>query len=105
MSQRVELFLECCGLVLAGDAALIALLREQGFACTEGEWRFTLPALHAWLTGRLQGAEQVPYAQFCQELFASEINPHLRQQGAEIAIADNRGKISLSLYCLRRLPV
>lgn len=104
MSQRVEAFLECCGLVLAGDAAFIARLREQSFTCAEGEWRFTLPALHAWLTGRLQGAEQVPYAQFCQELFASDINQRLREQGAQIAIADNRGKISLSLYCLRRLP-
>lgn len=104
MSRRVEAFLDDCAGVLAGDAAFIRQLLAQGFACVEGEWRFTLPALHAWLMSRLQGAEQVPYAQFCQELFASEINQRLRQRGAEIAIDDNRGKISLSLYCLRRLP-
>ncbi|MBC9250894.1 hypothetical protein A9179_11455 [Pseudomonas alcaligenes] len=89
---------------MAGDVAFIQALQEQGFACAEDEWRFSLPALHAWLTERLPGAAAVSYAQFCQELFASEINQRLRQQGAEIAIADNRGKISLSLYCLRRLP-
>lgn len=104
MSQRVEVFLEDCARLLAGDAVLIAQLREQGFVCEVGRWHFTLPALHTWLTSRLEGGKQVPYAQFCQELFASDINQRLRQQGAEIAIADNCGKISLSLYCLRRLP-
>lgn len=104
MSQRVEVFLQCCNLLLAGDTSFVTRLQKQGFVCAEGEWLFTLPTLHAWLMDPLQRAEQVPYAQFCQELFASDINQRLRQQGAEIAIADNRGKISLSLYCLRRLP-
>lgn len=103
MSQRVEAFLECCTLVLAGDEAFIARLRECGFVCESGAWRFTLPALHELLAARLGGTTQVPYAQFCQELFASEINLRLRAQGAEIAIAENHGKISRSLYCLRRL--
>ncbi|MBB2496295.1 hypothetical protein [Aquipseudomonas ullengensis] len=105
MSQRVEVFLECCAQVLGGDETFVARLRERGFACDAGGWCFTLPALHALLMQRLDAAAQVSYARFCQELFASEINLHLRAQGAEIVIAENHGKISQSLYCLRRLPV
>ncbi|MOA59099.1 hypothetical protein D3C78_1836360 [compost metagenome] len=48
--------------------------------------------------------EALEYRTFVRQLFASQINLRLREQGAEIAIADNRGKVSASLYCLRRLP-
>lgn len=103
MSQAVQAFLDCCQRVLGGDAALIEQLRAQGFACAPGEWRFTLPALHGFLAPQLAADPALEYRAFIQQLFASSINQRLRERGAQIAIADNQGKVSASLYCLRRL--
>lgn len=104
MSHAVQAFLDCCERILQGDAALIEQLRAQGFACAPAAWAFSLPALHAFLVPQLAGGEALEYRAFVRQLFASQINLRLREQGAEIAIADNRGKVSASLYCLRRLP-
>lgn len=104
MSAAVQLFLDCCERILRGDAALIEQLHAQHFACAPAEWRFTLPALHGFLAAQLSADAPLDYRTFVQQLFASSINRQLREHDAEIAIADNQGKVSASLYCLRRLP-
>ncbi|YCH21942.1 hypothetical protein M1D96_00050 [Pseudomonas sp. D1-3] len=91
----------CCQAVLKGDQQLIVRLRETGFDCHEGAWSFRLPALHAWLFGQ-HGA--LDYPTFLKQLYASDLNERLARQGAQIAIADNCGKVSESLYRLQRLP-
>ncbi|MDP3815648.1 hypothetical protein [Pseudomonas sp.] len=101
MNDPVQNFLSCCQLVLQGDAVLLEELRAQGFVCAAGRWDFSLPALHAYLSG--EGA--VDYRHWLQRLYASDINARLREQGAAIVILDNRGKVDLSLYGLRRLPL
>lgn len=103
MSAAVQLFLDCCERILRGDGALIEQLHTAGFACAPAAWRFTLPALHGFLTPQLMADPALEYRVFVQQLFASSINQRLREHGAEIAIADNQGKVSASLYCLRRL--
>ncbi|MCC6077181.1 hypothetical protein ACFPTX_05715 [Pseudomonas sp. GCM10022188] len=100
----MQTFLDCCQRILHGDAALIEQLRAQGFACAPASWTFSLPALHAFVAARLASGEAPEYRAFVRQLFASRINLELREHGAEIAIADNRGKVSASLYCLRRRP-
>lgn len=92
-------FLSCCERVLEGDGQLLEQLRAQGFVCAAGSWDFSLPALHAYLNG--EGGEE--YRRWMQRLYASDINARLSELGAEIAILDNRGKVDLSLYGLRRL--
>lgn len=104
MTPAVQTFLDCCERILRGDAALIEQLRAQGFACTPASWTFSLPGLHAFLAPQLADGEALEYRTFVRQLFASQINLRLREQGAEIAIADNRGKVSASLYCLRHRP-
>lgn len=104
MTPAVHAFLDCCERILRGDAALIDQLRAEGFACAPASWTFSLPALHAFLAPQLAGGAALEYRTFVCQLFASTINLRLREQGAEIAIADNRGKVSASLYCLRHLP-
>jgi len=44
------------------------------------------------------------YPTFLKQLYASDLNQRLARQGAQITIADNRGKLSESLYRLQRLP-
>jgi hypothetical protein len=100
MNDPVQNFLSCCQGVLQGDALLLEQLRAQGFVCAIGSWDFSLPALHAYLnTG--QGMD---YRLWLQRLYASDINARLAELGAAIVILDNRGKVDLSLYGLRRLP-
>lgn len=99
MDDSVQVFLSCCQGVLQGDALLLEQLRAQGFVCAIGSWDFSLPALHAYLSAG-QGTD---YRRWLQRLYASDINARLRDLGAEIVILDNRGKVDLSLYGLRRL--
>lgn len=101
MSDAIGVFLDCCARVLVGDDALLAQLRAQGFVCAPGEWVFTLPALHEFLVREIGEAAPV-YPAFVRALFASDINRQLAERSAEIAIADNLGKVNLSRYCLRR---
>lgn len=103
MPDAPEAFLACCHAVLLGDPSAIEELRSAGFDCALAAWSFTLPALHAFLTEHLHVT--LDYKAFIQQLFASDINLRLREHGAEIAIADNRGKVNSSRYCLRRLPL
>jgi hypothetical protein len=99
MNDPVQNFLSCCAGVLQGDAQLLEQLRAQGFVCAIGSWDFGLPALHAYLSAG-QGTD---YRLWLQRLYASDINTRLGELGAEIVILDNRGKLDLSLYGLRRL--
>ena len=102
MSPLIERLQGCCEAVLSGDLALLAELREQGFDCEAQRWDFHLPALHAWLSERQPGA--VPdYADFLQQLYASDLNARLEALGAQVVIADNQGKVNASLYRLQRL--
>lgn len=96
--DQLEGFFACCLRVLDGDAALIAQLRARGFACEAGGWRFSLPAAHAFLGGRDEA-----YPGWLKQLYASDFNARLKGKGAEIVIADNRGRVDESLYCLRRI--
>ncbi|WP_437880600.1 hypothetical protein [Pseudomonas sp. LRF_L74] len=101
MTDAPALFLACCADVLAEDETVIERLQRAGFDCKTDGWSFTLPALHAFLVD--QHGMLLDYKSFVQQLFASDINLRLRAQGAEIAIADNRGKVNASRYRLRRL--
>ncbi len=101
MNDEVQDFLSCCRLVLQGDAQLLERLRARGFACAAGRWDFSLPALHVYLSE--EGA--VGYRLWLQRLYASDINTRLAELGAGIVILDNRGKVDLSLYGLRRLSL
>ena len=103
MPDATEPFLAYCLSVLQGDPFVIDELRFAGFDCSPAAWSFTLPALHAFLTEHLHVT--LAYKAFIQQLFASDINLRLREHGAEIAIADNQGKVNSSRYCLRRLPL
>lgn len=99
MDDSVQVFLSCCQGVLQGDTQLLEQLHAQGFVCAVGYWEFSLSTLHAYLSAG-PGAE---YRRWLQRLYASDINARLAELGAEIVILDNRGKVDLSLYGLRRL--
>lgn len=101
MNRWLDTLHAYCAAVLQGDQQLIERLRAAGFDCHQGRWSFHLPALHAWLFGQ-HGA--LDYPTFLKQLYASDLNERLAGQGAQIAIADNRGKVSDSLYRLQRLP-
>lgn len=104
MSDWVNALYRCCEGVLSGDQALIGQLRDAGFDCREGCWSFHLPAMHAWLVDQTATQAVPDYPTFLQRLYASDLNTHLTRQGAQIVIADNRGKVSESLYRLQRVP-
>lgn len=95
---------DCCQRLLCGDQQLIAQLLAAGFQCGAGDWQFSLSDLHGYLQSQLPADERCDYRRFIQQLYASDLNQRLRELGAEIALADNQGKIHLSRYCLRRLP-
>ena len=97
MDDPLETLFQHCQALLHGDADTLAHLREAGFTCAPGHWEFLLPQLHRWL------APQWDYPRLRQALYASDLNSRLRALGGEIAIADNRGNVDLSRYCLRRL--
>ncbi|OLU24766.1 hypothetical protein BVH03_19485 [Pseudomonas sp. PA15(2017)] len=100
MSAWLDTLHNCCEAVLHGDQQVIARLRESGFDCDEGHWSFRLPALHVWLFGERVALE---YPAFLKQLYTSDLNGRLARYGAQIVIADNRGKVSESLYRLQRL--
>lgn len=104
MTAMVTAVLAYCEGVLRGDPEVLGQLRDNGFSCAEGYWEFSLPALHALLSSQLVVPADPGYSSFLKQLYASDINQRLAQQGAQIAIADNRGKVSESLYRLQRLP-
>lgn len=104
MSPVIALMFDCCQRVLRGDQQLLSQLRTAGFECAAGGWQFSLPDLHGFLQAQLPTDECCDYQQFIRRLYASDINHRLCEQGAEIALADNQGKIHRSRYCLRCLP-
>ncbi len=95
---------DCCRRLLRADQPLIAQLLAAGFECAAGDWQFSLPDLHDFLQAQLPVDQRCDYRQFIRQLYASDLNQRLAQLGAEIALADNQGKIHRSRYCLRRLP-
>ncbi|MBM7059491.1 hypothetical protein JQX08_02110 [Pseudomonas sp. UL073] len=90
---------DCCEQVLQGDAATLQALQAAGFDCRVGYWAFGLPELYR----HLGGGDDASYRRWLQQLYAGDLNTRLRELGAEIAILDNRGKVALNRYCLRRL--
>lgn len=101
MTDPIAHFLRCCERILANDRACIEALQRQGFACEQGHWQFRLPALHAFLCGE---EAALAYRDFRRQLLKSPINARLNDQGAQIVILDNHGKLDASLYGLVRLP-
>lgn len=99
----LDLLFGCCQRVLCADAVLLEQLRAAGFRCGGGHWQFTLPALHGYLQGQLADGCAIDYSGFVKALYASELNQQLRELGGHVVIADNRGKISSTLYSLQRL--
>jgi hypothetical protein len=104
MPPTIALLLDCCQRVLRAEQPLIEQLTAAGFACGAADWQFTLPDVHKFLLSQLSADEAVDYPPFIQQLYASDLNQRLRELGAEIALADNQGKVHRSLHCLRRLP-
>lgn len=103
LSPAIALLLDCCQRVLRAEQGLIGQLAAAGFACVARDWQFKLPALHCYICMQLPSTEAPTYRQFLQQLYASDLNQRLREQGAEIALLDNHGKVSRSLYGLRCL--
>lgn len=97
---REALYLACAG-VLKGDRSMIGQLRDAGFECCEAAWSFRLPTLHQWLAGQTDTAA---YAVFLKQLYAGDLNARLAALGGHIVIAEQRGKVSESLYRLQRRP-
>jgi hypothetical protein len=103
LPPAIALFLDCCQRVLRAEQGLIGQLAAAGFACDDGDWQFKLPALHCFICTQLPSMAAPTYRQFLQQLYASDLNQRLRELGAEIALLDNHGKVSRSLYGLRGL--
>ncbi|HLD67069.1 MAG TPA: hypothetical protein VJA19_13590 [Pseudomonas sp.] len=101
MTDPIAHFLRCCECILANERACIEALQQQGFACEHGHWQFRLPALHAFLCGQ---EPALAYRDFRRLLLKSPINARLNDQGAQIVILENHGKLDASLYGLVRLP-
>ncbi len=104
MPPAIVLLLDCCLRVLRAEPRLVAQLTAAGFQCGAGDWQFTLPAVHKFLLRQLPADVAPEYRQFIRQLYASDLNQRLGEQGAEIALADNQGKVHRSRYWLRRLP-
>mgnify|MGYP000141384374 CR=1 FL=1 len=82
------------------EVQLDKLRREPRFAVRPECWCFTLPDLHAFLQRQDAVFRSVDYTQFRKALFGSPINRAIAPYGAEITIADNRGKVDQSSYAL-----
>jgi hypothetical protein len=104
MSPAIALLLDCCQRVLRAEQQLLDELTSTGFACAAADWQFTLPAVHKFLLRQLPADVAPEYRQFIRQLYASDLNQRLGELGAEIALADNQGKVHRSHYWLRRLP-
>lgn len=101
MSDWRETLYRTCAGVLTGDPATLGQLRDAGFDCREAAWSFRLPALHRWLAGQ---ADTAAYPAFLKQLYAGDLNARLAALGAQVVIAEQRGKVSESLYRLQLLP-
>jgi hypothetical protein len=83
------------------DAAQMKkITREPSFGVERERWCFTLPDLHRFLREQDDAFSRVDYKKFRRLLLASPVNRALKPHGAEIAIADNRGKVDRSRYAL-----
>ena len=105
MPPAIALLLACCQRVLRAEQGLIGQLAAAGFVCAACDWQFKLPALHCFICSQLSPTTAPTYRQFLQQLYASDLNQRLRELGAEIALLDNHGKVSRSLYGLRCLSL
>jgi len=83
------------------DAAqLDKLSRCPEFRLEHGRWRFALPDLHRFLQGEDDAFASIDYTKFRNLILKSPINRAVKPFGAEIAIAENRGKVDRSRYVL-----
>lgn len=82
------------------DAQIEKIAREHRFSLERDRWSFTLPDLHRFLQGQDGDLGRLDYKQFRRLIFASPVNQVLKSCGAEITLADNRGKADLSRYAL-----
>jgi len=98
----VDLFLQCCERFLATDGDFLHSLQQHGFDCDAEGWNFTLPQLHGFLLTLAIGNEVPAYLSFRQRLFNSPVNTRLAQKRAGIVIANNSGKVDLTVYRLQR---
>jgi len=76
------------------------LKQEQSFTVEQYCWSFTLPSLHAYLQHQDDMFRRIEYKQFRQLIFSSPINQAVKLHGAEITIAENRGKVDKSTYVM-----
>ncbi len=98
MEQALLAFFER---VARKDAAqLKKLAREPCFRVEQERWSFTLPELYRFLQEQDAVFGRVDYKRFRRLVLASPVNRVLKPHGAEIAIADNRGKTDRSRYAL-----
>ena len=82
------------------NSQLTKLMQEQSFTVEQYCWSFTLPNLHAFLQHQDDMFYHIEYKQFRQLIFNSPINQAVKIHGAEITIADNRGKVDKSTYAM-----
>lgn len=95
-SNIIQLFVR----FLDEDINLVAAINDH-FVIRDHEWFFTLPALHQFTQSIDAEFNALTYQEFRTLLFASPINHQLSTYNAEIAIAENRGKVDKSTYLLR----
>ena len=82
------------------EAQLSKLRRCPEFRLEPGQWRFTLPDLHRFLRDEDDAFAAVDYKKFRSLILKSPVNRAVKAFGAEIAIAENRGKVDRSRYVL-----
>jgi hypothetical protein len=76
------------------------LITERSFSVEEGRWGFTLPDLHRFLQCHEAVFGTIDYKDFRRAIFNSPVNQVVRTYGAEVIIADNRGKVDQSSYAM-----
>jgi hypothetical protein len=81
-------------------AELRRLKRNKRFAVKPGRFSFTLPDLHRFLRRQDGAFAGVDYKQFRRLTLLSPVNRTVKAHGAEVVVADNRGKADRSRYAL-----
>jgi hypothetical protein len=84
------------------DEELIAQLSQiDDFVLNEATWQFSLPVLHRFLVDQTPEFSGLTYSHFRTRLFKGQLNLKLKQQGAEIVVAQNHHKVDESHYRLQ----
>ncbi len=82
------------------ETQLHKLRRCPKFRLESGQWCFTLPDLHRFLQDENDVFAAFDYKKFRGLILKSPVNRAIKGFGAEIAIAENRGKVDRSRYVL-----